>query len=83
MKVLHTVELEPGAAGSTIHFRYGAPRTRREKELMATIGPAYGHALESSLPGLVAQLDAELGARTADPGLQPEPADPSQTPPVT
>jgi hypothetical protein len=72
IKLLHTVEFEPGAAGTTIHFRYAAPRTRREKELMQVIGPAYGAALESGLPALVAQLDTELAARET--GRDPEPA---------
>jgi hypothetical protein len=69
VKVLHTVELEPVAPGTTIHFRYGAPRSRREAVLMQTIGPAYGQALRSSLPSLVAQLDAALAERDPDGGL--------------
>ena len=72
IKLLHTVEFEPTSAGTTIHFRYGHPKTRREKELMKTIGPAYGAALESGVPSLVAQLDAELSAREADRGAEPE-----------
>jgi hypothetical protein len=72
VKVLHTVEFEPGTAGTTIHFRYGSPKTRREKELMKVIGPAYGAALQSGLPSLIAQLDAELAARDADRGPEPE-----------
>ena len=32
---------------------------------MEPIGPAYGAALESGVPSLVAQLDAELAAREA------------------
>ena len=39
---------------------------------MEDIGPAYGQALQSSLPGLVAQLDAALAARDADRGPEPE-----------
>ena len=39
MKVLHTIELEPITTGTTIHMRFGAPKTKREKELMAHIGP--------------------------------------------
>ena len=58
MKLLHTVELEPTTAGTTIHFRYAAPKTKREKELMTVIGPAYGAALESGVPSLLLQLDA-------------------------
>ncbi len=72
VKVLHTVELEPGTAGTTIHFRYGAPKTRREKVLMTEIAAAYGQALRASIPSLVAQLDAELAARDADGGPEPE-----------
>ena len=76
VKVLHTIELEPGTAGTTIHFRFGAPRTRREKAAMEVIGPAYGAALESGIPSLVAQLDAAFAAREADGGLEPEMAGP-------
>jgi hypothetical protein len=58
--------------GTVIHLRFGAAKTRREKALMEHIGPAYGQALESSFPGLIAQLDAELAARDADRGPEPE-----------
>jgi uncharacterized protein YndB with AHSA1/START domain len=65
VKVLHTIELEPTADGTVIHLRFGAPRTRREKELMEEIGPAYGTALQSAIPSLIAQLDAEFAALDA------------------
>jgi hypothetical protein len=71
-KVLHTMELEPGTAGTTIHFRYGAPKSRREKELMKEIAPAYEQALRASIPGLIAELDAEFAARDSDRGPEPE-----------
>lgn len=71
VKVLHTVEFEPGTTGTTIHFRYSAAKTRREKVLMDVIAPAYGQALRSGLPSLIAQLDAALAARDA--GGDPEP----------
>jgi hypothetical protein len=72
VKVLHTVEFEPGTAGTTIHFRYAQAKTRREKALMEVIAPAYGQALQSGVPSLIAQLDAELAARDADRGPEPE-----------
>ena len=72
MKVLHTIKLEPGTAGTTIHFRFAAPKTRLEKGLMEQIGPAYGQALRSGIPALIAQLDAVLAARDADRGPEPE-----------
>lgn len=63
VKVLHTIELEPATNGTMIHFRFGAPKTKRELALMAEIGPAYGGALRASVPGLVAQLEAAFAAR--------------------
>ena len=39
---------------------------------MEVIAPAYGEALRSGVPALVAQLDAELAARDVDPGSEPE-----------
>ena len=72
VRVLHTVEFEPGEAGTAIHFRYGAAKTRREKALMDVIAPAYGQALRSGLPSLIAQLDAALAARDADGDPEPE-----------
>src|SRR6478672_4721333 len=74
IKLLHTIEFEPTASGATIHFRYAAPRTKREKELMSVIGPAYGAALESGVPSLLQQLDAVLVAHEAGNGTEPEPA---------
>jgi hypothetical protein len=71
VKLLHTIELEPDTEGTTIHMRFAAPKTRREKELMRHIGPAYADALRANLPSLVAQLDAALAARAA--GRAPEP----------
>ncbi|HEX3219879.1 MAG TPA: DUF2652 domain-containing protein [Candidatus Limnocylindria bacterium] len=66
LRVLHTIELEPTATGTTVHMRFAAPKTKREMPLMAEIGPAYAHALELHGPQLVTQLDAELAAREAD-----------------
>jgi uncharacterized protein YndB with AHSA1/START domain len=68
VKVLHTIELEPTATGTTIHLRFAPPKTRREQALMAEIGPAYGSALQAAFPTLVAQLEAELEAAIA-PGV--------------
>jgi len=76
VKVLHTIELEPVASGTLIHLRFAAPKTKREKALMEHIGPAYGAALRSGIPGLLAQLDAALAAREADRGPEPELARP-------
>ncbi|MES2211091.1 MAG: DUF2652 domain-containing protein [Chloroflexota bacterium] len=73
VKLLHTIELEPTATGTVIHLRFGAPKTKREQALMEHIGPAYGEALRSSLPSLMAQLDAALAARDLGAVAGPEP----------
>lgn len=39
---------------------------------MEHIGPAYGGALQSGIPSLIAQLEAALAARDADRGPEPE-----------
>ena len=72
VKVLHTIELEPTSAGTTIHLRFAAPKTKREQALMEHIGPAYGAALEASLPGLVAQLEGRYETGVADAAPEPE-----------
>jgi hypothetical protein len=72
LRVMHTIELEPTTSGTTIHMRFAAPKAKREMPLMREIGPAYVHALEVHAPGLVAQLDAELAAREAGRGPEPE-----------
>jgi uncharacterized protein YndB with AHSA1/START domain len=83
VKVLHTIEFEPVPDGTVIHLRFGAAKTKREKALMEHIAPAYGHALESSFPGLIAQLDTELAARDADRGPEPELTRPSPSGPLS
>lgn len=65
VKVLHTIELEPTPSGTTVHIRFAHPKTRREKEAMKEIGPAYGHALETHFPGLIAQLEGAYATRNA------------------
>lgn len=65
VKLLHTIELEPGSSGTTIHFRFAAPETEREQALMHEIGPAYADALRSGIPALLAELDAQASAVSA------------------
>lgn len=83
VKVLHTIELEPRPDGTTIHMRYGPARSRREIEQMKVIAPAYGQALESGIPALVAQLEAALLAREADGGPEPALATPKANGPLS
>ena len=72
VKMLHTVELEPSAEGTTIHFRYGSPKTRREKTGLAQIAAGVQERYEQTRLDLIAQLDAALATRAADNGPEPE-----------
>jgi hypothetical protein len=83
VRVLHTVEFEPGPTGTTIHFRYAQAKTRREKELMKVIAPAYGQALQSGVPSLIAQLNARLAERGAGGEHEPELATPRPDGPLS
>ncbi|HEU0235803.1 MAG TPA: DUF2652 domain-containing protein [Candidatus Limnocylindrales bacterium] len=65
VKLLHTVELEPTTEGTTIHLRFGPPKSARERAAAAVIGPAYAQALRDAAPKLVAGLDAAFAAREA------------------
>jgi len=58
VRTLHTMEFEPTAAGTTIHLRYGQATTKREREQHAVIAVAYGEALRSGVPALIARWTA-------------------------
>jgi hypothetical protein len=67
----HTIEFEPTATGTTIHMRFGSPRTARERAAVAEFGPPYLEALRGAVPALVAQLEASQADAHAD--REPEP----------
>jgi hypothetical protein len=71
VKVPHTIEFEPTAAGTTIHMRFGLPRTPRERTALAEFGPPYEQALRGAAPALVAALEASQAG--IDPADAPEP----------
>ncbi len=62
VKLLHTIELEPTANGTTIDFRFAAPESEWERAAMLEIGPAYGDAFRARIPTLTAQLEEALAA---------------------
>lgn len=72
IRILHTIELEPTPAGTMIHIRFGAPKTKREQGQLEHIGPAYGAALKSAVPSLLAQLEAARAAEEVSRGREPE-----------
>jgi hypothetical protein len=71
--VLHTIEFEPTASGTTIHMRFATSDTH--PEIAGPILENYGAALRSAVPTLIAQLE-EVAATVADQSAPPE----TQTP---
>jgi uncharacterized protein YndB with AHSA1/START domain len=72
VRLLHTTEFEPVTDGTVIHYRFAPPETDRERQLAGDIGNAYGEALRSAVPTLIAQLEdvavARAGTRPSDAG---------------
>ena len=60
LSLLHTMELEPGPAGTTIHFRLGKPKTKPELAIIDQAGPVFVEILRESQLNLIARLDAAL-----------------------
>jgi hypothetical protein len=71
IKMLSTLELEPTATGTILHWRFAAPKTARERAIMEQLGPMFRSLFEQSRQTLAAQLESELAVRTADVDLQP------------
>jgi uncharacterized protein YndB with AHSA1/START domain len=72
VKMLETIELEPTATGTTVHFRYGPPKTAKERAIMAGLEPMYRGVFAARMARLVEQLDAETAARGAAQAEEPE-----------
>jgi hypothetical protein len=77
--MLETIEFEPTATGTTIHFRYAAPATAKERAIAAGLVPVYRDIVAARLPRLADLLDAEIAPRRAEqagePGLPAPTAD--------
>ena len=71
LKFTHTIEFEPTGSGTTVRMRYALPTSRRNRPLAEQVAQAYGAALQSSVPGLCVQLDAEMAVREMDRGPEP------------
>jgi uncharacterized protein YndB with AHSA1/START domain len=72
VKMLETIELEPTATGTTIHFRYGKPRTAKERAIMLSLEPMYRGVFAARMTRLGDQLDAEIAARVAEQAEEPQ-----------
>ena len=75
--MLHTIEFEPDhGRDHDPHPVRGAEDQDASRPSWSTSAPAYGQALQSGIPSLVAQLEAERADREADRGPEPELAEP-------
>jgi uncharacterized protein YndB with AHSA1/START domain len=72
VKMLETIELEPTATGTTIHFRYGAPRTAKERAIAASLEPMWRDIFAARMARLADLLDAETARREAEQAVEPE-----------
>jgi hypothetical protein len=72
IRMLNTVELEPTASGTTIHFRYLAPKAAKERAIFQDALPMYEQIFQASSAAIVSQLEAELADRRTDPSLEAE-----------
>ena len=72
MQMLATVELEPTASGTTIHFRYGAPKAAKERAILQELLPVYEEMFAASSTAMISQLEAELADRRGDSAIEPE-----------
>jgi uncharacterized protein YndB with AHSA1/START domain len=69
-----SVEFEPTPTGTTVHFRFGPPKTKKELGMLRDVGPAMDAMFQQRGAALTAQLEAELGAAgaaDAEPALPP------------
>jgi Protein of unknown function (DUF2652)/Polyketide cyclase / dehydrase and lipid transport len=72
MKMLATVELEPTASGTTISFRYAAPKAAKERAILQELLPVYEQMFAASSAAMINQLEADLAERSADPAREPD-----------
>jgi uncharacterized protein YndB with AHSA1/START domain len=71
VRMLETIEFEPTATGTTIHFRYAAPVAAKERAIAAGLVPVYRDIFAARMPRLADLLDAEIAARRAEQAEEP------------
>ncbi len=75
-RMIETIEFEPTATGTTIHFRYQLPRSAKERAALTALEPVYHQVFANWMARLATLLDAEAtaldAAQVEEPGL-PEP----------
>ena len=71
IKMLSTFEIEPTTTGSIVHWRFGAPKTAKERAILTEMLPIFNDLFAETARNLQAQLKEEVEARMADADLQP------------
>jgi uncharacterized protein YndB with AHSA1/START domain len=71
IRMLETIEFEPTAAGTMIHFRYAPPRTAKERKIVAGLEPFYREVFAARMARLADLLDAEAVVRGAEQAEEP------------
>lgn len=72
IRMLNTVELQPTATGTTIHFRYAAPKAAKERAILQGSLAVYETIFRQSSASIVDQLEAELANRRAGAPVEPD-----------
>ncbi len=69
--IVCTLELEPTTSGTIVRYRFQAPKTARERQILQELAPYIEQQFRDSQVLLLSQLDADLAARASDAGTEP------------
>lgn len=72
IRMLETTEFEPTPDGTIIRWRWGAPKTAKERALMQGIGSYLDEVMASSAALLNEQLDGEVERHRLEAGEEPD-----------
>jgi uncharacterized protein YndB with AHSA1/START domain len=72
IQMMETIELEPTATGTTIHFRYLPPETEDERAVMEGLEPMFREMFEVWMGNLSSLLDAEMETLETQQAEEPE-----------
>jgi hypothetical protein len=72
IRLLETTEFEPNPDGTIIHWRWGTPKTAKERAVMAQMESFLDEAMATSAALLTEHLDAELERRRLEATDEPD-----------
>lgn len=72
VRMLETTEFEPTPDGTVIRWRFAAPRSSRERAVLAQMESFIDEAMAASAALLIEQLGAELERRSGDAAEEPD-----------